>query len=267
MSRLFTGRGSAACVTFLVLVAHGAEPARAQESSSNTTTDPEGAKPAGQDSGDPGRERVAKAAPAKPSEAPLPSCLTPTLAEELRATLEPRGVQKRDFLKNKKVVLVGRGGLFSADLLSSSYSYGGSLGFFFTEDFGIELSFDVTPVALDLDKPLAEFFGDPRFVDGTGYLALASLLWTPIHAKLEIGDSIVHSDFMLVAGAGRLFHDSVQGVTFDAGMMIDLFTTRWLTFRFDVRDVIALQEAVAETRLTNNILAMLGVVFWIPTGL
>jgi outer membrane beta-barrel protein len=205
-------------------------------------------------------------APAKPSEAPLPSCLDQTIKDQLGAELRPRGVQKRDFLKDGHVELVGHGGLFAADLGSSSYLYGGAAAYYFTEDLGVELSFDVTPIALDLDAPLAEFFGDDRFEKGTGYLALASMLWSPIHAKLKIGDGIVHSDIQLVAGAGRLFHDSVQGVTFDAGLMLNMFTTRWVTFRWDIRDVIAIQEAVGETRLTNNIVATAGLSVWIPTG-
>ena len=203
----------------------------------------------------------------KPSDAPLPSCLDQSIRNELGDTLRPRGVQKRDFLKDKRIELVAHGGVLALDLLSSSYLAGGALTFYVTEDLGFEFSFDVTRMELDLDKPLAEFFGDARFEPAQGYLALANLVWSPVHAKLKMGDSIIHSDIMLVAGAGRLFHDSVQGVTFDAGMAVQFYLNKWVTLRFDVRDVIAIQEAVAETRLTNNIAATAGVAFWIPTGL
>jgi outer membrane beta-barrel protein len=176
----------------------------------------------------------------RPSDAPLPSCLDQSITDELGERLRPRGVQKRLFLKNKKVQVIGRGGLFAGDLLSSSYLYGGALAFFFTEDFGVELSFDVARMALDMDRPLASFFDDDRFKPGTGYLALANLLWSPIHAKLKMGDRIVHADVLLVGGAGRLFHDSVQGVTFDAGLIFELYPTRWMSLRFDLRDVITI---------------------------
>ncbi len=214
-----------------------------------------------------GQSSTDKAAADKPSDAPLPSCLDQSIRDELGESLRPRGVQKRRFLKNKHVELVAHGGLFGADLLSSSYLYGGSLGFFFTEDFGMEVSFDVTPVALDLDTPLAEFFGDERFQPGMGYLGLVNLLWSPVHSKLKIGGGIVHSDILLTAGAGRLFHESVQGVTFDAGIIIEFLLSQWVTIRLDIRDVVAVQEAVAETRLTNNITATGGIALWIPTGL
>jgi outer membrane beta-barrel protein len=202
-----------------------------------------------------------------PSEAPLPSCDDRSLVDELGGRASTRGVQKRDFLKDDHFQLTAHGGMFASDLLSSSYIYGGALAYYFTEDFGVEVSFDVTPLRLDLDKPLEEFFGDRRFDAGTGYLALAGLLWSPMHAKLKVADRIVHADIALVAGAGRLFHDSVQGVTFDAGLILEMFTTKWVTLRFDVRNVMAVQEAVAETRLTNNIIATAGLALWIPSGL
>lgn len=203
----------------------------------------------------------------RPSEEPLPSCQDRSLVDELAGRASIRGVQKRDFLKRGHFQLTARGGLFAADLLSSSYMYGGSLAYWLTEDFALEASFDVTPVALDLDTPLEGFFGDRRFAPGTGYLALAGLLWSPVHAKLKVADRIVHADIAVAAGAGRFFHDSVQGISFDAGLILELFTSKWITLRFDIRNVMAVQEAVAETRLTNNIIATAGLALWIPSGL
>jgi outer membrane beta-barrel protein len=202
-----------------------------------------------------------------PSEAPLPSCLDQTIKGELGAQLTPRGVQKRNFIKNGKLALHLRSGLYGGDLTSSSWIAGGGLTFWFTEDFGLEASFDITPIALELDSPLAEFFGDDRFTPGLGYLGLANVVWSPIHAKLRAGGGIIHTDILFYAGGGRMFHDSVQGVTLDAGFAIDLFITKVVTFRFDVKDVMAVQEAVAETRFTNNIVATAGLTFWIPTPL
>ena len=143
----------------------------------------------------------------------------------------------------------------------------GSRELFLTEDLGFELSFDLTPISLDLDEPLAEFFGDDRFEPGMGYLALANVIWSPIHAKAKMGGGIVHADVLLFAGAGRLFHDSIQGVSFDAGLALDLFVSRFVTVRLDARNLLAVQEVAAETRLTNNLIATAGLVVWIPTGL
>src|SRR5678815_753020 len=90
-------------------------------------------------------------APTRPSDAPLPSCLDQTIKDQLGAELKPRGVQKRDFIKNKKIVVLGHGGLFGGDLTSSSWIAGGSLGMFVTEDLGFNIEVDLTPLILDLD--------------------------------------------------------------------------------------------------------------------
>jgi outer membrane beta-barrel protein len=203
----------------------------------------------------------------KPSDAPLPSCLDQTIAGELGATLKPRGVQKKNFLKRHKINLVVHGGLYGGDLTSSTWIGGGSLGVFLTEDFGFAGEFDLTPLTLDLDAPLNKFFGDNRFSPGMAYVALGNALWSPIHAKLKLGGGIVHSDIMLFAGGGRMIHDAVQGLSFDAGAAIDLFVTRVLTIRLDVRDLMAIEEIAGETRFTHNLVGTAGLALWIPTGL
>jgi outer membrane beta-barrel protein len=206
-------------------------------------------------------------APTKPSDAPLPSCLDQTIRDQLGAELKPRGVQKRDFAKNKKLVINPRGGLYGGDLTSSSWIAGGSVGFFFTEDFGFEGSFDLTPLTLDLDEPIAEFFQDDRFTPGNAYIILGNFVWSPIHAKLKMGGGIVHADLLLFAGGGRMIHDAVQGFAINGGFALDLFVTSFMTIRLDVRDLMAVQEIAGETRYTNNIITTAGIAFYIPTGL
>jgi outer membrane beta-barrel protein len=209
----------------------------------------------------------AQPVPAKPSDAPLPSCLDQTIAEQVGEQLKPRGVQKKDFLKRRKINLVLHGGLHGGDLTSSSWLAGASLGFFFTEDFGFAAEFDVTPLELDLDSPINKFFGDDRFEPGIAYVALGKLLWSPIHAKLKLGGGIVHADFLIYAGAGRMIHDAVQGIAYDAGAALDMFVTNGMTIRLSLQDLMAVQEIAAETHFTNNILATVGIALWIPSGL
>src|SRR5689334_3836144 len=49
-----------------------------------------------------------------------------------------KGVQKRDFLKRHRFELGALGGFYASDALSSTYTFGGSLAFYPSEDFGIE---------------------------------------------------------------------------------------------------------------------------------
>jgi outer membrane beta-barrel protein len=203
----------------------------------------------------------------KPMNIPFSDCVPWEVAKRALVNFVGSGVQKRDFQKDNKLVIVGHGGLFGGDLTSSSWVAGGSVGYFFTEDLGVQAEFDVTPLTLALDAPLDKFFGDNRFTPGMAYLGLANVMWSPIHAKLKMGGGIVHSDIMLFAGGGRMFHDAVQGLAFDAGAAIDLFVTRALTIRLDLRDVMAVEEISGETRYTNNIVATAGLALYIPSGL
>jgi outer membrane beta-barrel protein len=203
---------------------------------------------------------------ARPSDTDPPrSCLDESITDELGQQLRPRGVQKRDFLKKRRFELIARGGLYAADLVSSSYIWGGAVNWFLSEDLGFEVTFDVSPIAVDLDEPLTEFGFDPRFDDGMGYLGMANVIWSPAHFKVKTeGGGIVHGDMHLVLGGGRLFHETAQGIAFDAGAIVELFMASWLSFRFELRDVVLIQEAVAETRLTNNIVALAGFGIWFP---
>lgn len=197
----------------------------------------------------------------------LPSETDPPVSPCLDDDAARKGVQDKTFLKRRHVEIAPAGGLYASDLLSSSYAWGGSVSGYFTEDLGLEVTFMVSPVALDIDKSLSEFFGDSRFRSGTGYLGLAGLLWSPIHFKVRTaGGSILHGDIELAVGGGKLWEasDTTQGFAFHGGTRLELFLTRWLSFRFDLRDVLLIQEAVAETRLTNNIVALGGFGIWFP---
>ena len=124
-----------------------------------------------------------------------------------------------------------------------------------------------TPIKFRLEEPFSSFDAEQHFTPSASTQAIGSLLWSPIHAKLKLGGGIVHADIMLFAGGGRMFHDAVQGLSFDAGMALDLFVTKFLTVRLDTRDLMAVEEVSGETRYTNNIVSTIGLALWIPTGL
>jgi len=198
---------------------------------------------------------------------PKPSETAPPTAVCLDDDDARKGVQARTFLKQHRFELAPEGGLYASDLLSSSYAWGGSLAFYFTEDLGIETTFAMTPVALDVDKSLTAFFGDSRFTEGRGVLGLAALVWSPIHFKVKTsGESVLHGDIELAVGGGKLWNDTAQGFALQAGPRVELYLLRWLSLRLDVRDVMLIQEAVGETRLTNNVTVLGGLGLWLPFG-
>jgi len=178
-----------------------------------------------------------------------------------------KGVQERTFLKRHRIEIIPEGGLYASDLLSSSVAWGGSVAFYITEDLGVEATFAMTQVTLDVDKSLTQFFGDSRFTPGQGYLGLAGLLWSPIHFKVKTaGEGVLHGDIELGLGGGKLWNTTVQGWAMQAGPRVELYLFRWLSLRLDVRDVMLIQEAVAETRFTNNITVLGGLGLWFPFG-
>ncbi len=175
-----------------------------------------------------------------------------------------KGVQKRDFLKRRRAELTGWGGFFAGDLLSTTYLYGGAVAFFITEDFGVEASLSVARFSLGVEKPLSNFFQGQRFVDGNAFIAVANLVWSPVHLKVRASEhAILHGDLIFTLGAGDTFHDTVQGVTVDAGLGIKFYLTRFLSLRFDVRDYLMVQEAISIQRVVNNIVGTAGLSFWV----
>jgi outer membrane beta-barrel protein len=176
-----------------------------------------------------------------------------------------RGVQKRDFIKKRRVEISVLGGYYASDALSSTYVYGGAVSFFPSEDFGLELLVARNPVAFRLEEPFNSFDRERHFQPGVAWNFLGALLWSPVHAKLRWSERrITHADLLLVAGGGRTSHESVQGLTFQAGVGIKLYLTRFVSLRFDVRDLMVPQEVLGRGRTTHNVVTMLGVCGWVP---
>jgi outer membrane beta-barrel protein len=174
-----------------------------------------------------------------------------------------KGVQKRDFLKRMKVEVAVLGGFYASDLLSSTYTAGGAVAFFPSEDLGVEVLVSYAPVKFRLEAPFTSFERTRRFVPGSALQAVAGLLFSPFHAKFKLTETtILHGDLHVVAGAGRTFHDSVQGITFQAGVGMRLALWRRLGLRFDVRDFILPQEVLGRGRTTHNLTVLTGLGIW-----
>jgi outer membrane beta-barrel protein len=175
-----------------------------------------------------------------------------------------KGVQRRDFLKRRRFELSGVGGFYASDALSSTYSYGGALSFFPSEDFGMELMVTRSPVAFRLEEPFNTFDQERHFPPGVAWQGMLGLLWSPIHAKFKFTEeSIIHGDIFVVAGAGRTFHDSVQGLTWEAGFGLKLYLAKYVAFRLDVRDFLLPQEVLGRGRITNNVTILAGFSVWL----
>lgn len=177
-----------------------------------------------------------------------------------------RGVQKRDFLKKRRFEISALGGFVAWDALSSTYGYGAGLSYYVTEDFGLEALVMRTPMQFRLEDSFSTFAaGERHFTPGSAWSGLAAMLWSPIHAKLRWSERrISHADLFVVTGAGRTLHDTVQGLTFQVGFGIKLYLGRFFSLRFDARDLVAPQEVLGRSRLTHNLVLLLGLSAWLP---
>jgi hypothetical protein len=88
-----------------------------------------------------------------------------------------KGVQRRDFLKRHRFELAAVGGYYASDALSSTYSYGGAVAFYPSEDFGVELLVTRTPIKFRLEEPFNAFDQERHFTPSAAFQGIASLLW------------------------------------------------------------------------------------------
>src|SRR5882672_4508532 len=109
-----------------------------------------------------------------------------------------KGVQRRDFLKRHRFELSGVGGFYASDALSSTYSYGGALAYYPSEDFGVELLVTRSPVKFRLEEPFNAFDQERHFPPGAAWQGMFSLLWSPIHAKFRFTEeTVIHGDLFV----------------------------------------------------------------------
>jgi outer membrane beta-barrel protein len=203
---------------------------------------------------------IGAARPVFAEEAP---CLDPDA--ELGAAGRRKGVQKRDFLKRLRLELSAWGGFYAGDLLSTSYDYGGAIAFYPGEDFGFEASLLVTPFDLAVERPLTQFFAGQVFKPSLAFIVVGDFLWSPIHLKMRVSEhAIAHGDLFFALGAGDTINQTVQGVTFDAGIGLKIYATQMLAVRFDLRDYLMIQEAVGIERVSNNLVGLIGLSLFVP---
>jgi outer membrane beta-barrel protein len=175
-----------------------------------------------------------------------------------------KGVQRRDFLKKHRFELSGLGGFYASDALSSTYSYGGALAFYPSEDFGLEALVTRTPMQFRLEEAFTAFDQQTHFAESVAWQGIFSLLWSPIHAKFKFSDTtIIHGDLFAVAGAGRTSDPTVLGLTWEAGAGAKLYFNKYFSFRLDLRDFLLPQEVLGRGRITNNVTVLAGLSLWL----
>jgi outer membrane beta-barrel protein len=193
-------------------------------------------------------------------------CIDEAIRDELNARRRYRGVQKRLFQKAGRHELSAMGGLYAADLLSSSYLLQGAYTYHFTEDLGLEASFAYTRAESDLVEIVET---DTSFtalrLDTPVYIYQGHLLWSVAYGKLRwFSGSISRFDLHLSLGGGVTDNQTAEGLTLSGGLGMKLHFTQWLSMRIDIRDQVLGQELLGQSEVVNNLAATLGLSVFLP---
>ena len=155
--------------------------------------------------------------------------------------------------------MAGVGGFYASDALSSTYSYGGAVAFYPSEDFGLEVLVTRTPVKFRLEEPFNAFDSRAALPARRGLAGdrVAAVVADPRQVQVHRSD---HHPRRHLRDRGRRpdVSRSVLGLTWEAGVGLKLYFSRFVTFRLDVRDFLMPQEVLGRGRTTNNITILAG---------
>jgi outer membrane beta-barrel protein len=154
-------------------------------------------------------------------------CIDEAIRDELNARRQYRGVQERLFQKERRHELSALGGVYAADLMSSSWLVGGAYTYHFSEDFALEASFGYTRQHSELvrileDRTATDFVRQNLPM----YLYQGHFIWTLAYGKLRwFGNRISRFDFNMALGGGITDNRSARGLTGSGGFGLKFFPT------------------------------------------
>jgi outer membrane beta-barrel protein len=197
-------------------------------------------------------------------------CVDEELKQELVGGRHYRGVQERMFTKAFRHELSGMGGLYAADLYSSSWLAGGAYTFHFSEDLGLEASFQATrfrTAVTDIYERRYPQVQVEERTDRPGRLWFGHLVWSFAYGKLRwMGGGITRFDLNAAVGAGITDDSTAQGLTGSFGLGTKWYFGKWFALRFDVRDHVLRETLIGEDALVNDVLVTGGFSVFLPFG-
>jgi outer membrane beta-barrel protein len=195
-------------------------------------------------------------------------CIDEAIRDELNARRRYRGVEERIFQKALRHELSFMGGIYSADLLSSSYLLQGAYTFHVTEELGLEASFAYSRADSEIVRIVETSMGVTLLrEEAPVFVYQAHVLWSIAYGKLRwFGSGISRFDFHVALGGGITDNQTARGLTLSAGLGFKFYLTDWFALRLDVRDQVLQQEVLGESVIVNNIAATLGLSLFLPFG-
>jgi outer membrane beta-barrel protein len=201
--------------------------------------------------------------PGPVARAAVPEDTAVCLDEEVRADLDAkrrrRSVKERLVQTTNRHELVVRGGHYVSDLFDATWVAGAAYSYHLTEDFAVEASAAWTRLETASGAQLERRFALLEGRERRSLLFASNLVYSPIHAKLQGGSTIVHFDVAFTAGAGVVDSALSSGIAGNAGIGFSFFVGRAMTVRLDIRDYVYRQQLLSEKLLVNDVAATLGI--------
>ena len=166
--------------------------------------------------------------------------------------------------KTNRHELVVRGGHYVSDMFDATWVAGGAYSYHLTEDFAVEASGGLTHITSTGGPELERTFNVLEGRDRRALLFATNLVFSPLHAKLQSGASIVHFDVSVTLGAGVVDSALSSGVAGNAGIGFGFFLGKAVTLRLDIRDYVYRQQLLDRKELVSDLAATIGIGLLLP---
>ena len=174
-----------------------------------------------------------------------------------------KSVQQKVFLKKGRFEFGPLVGFGLNDNYVHNFQLGGVLTYHITEQLAVEAGGGYTLHKVkgwidDIgDVYNMHIFPDIAYKEYTFNLGG---VWSPIYGRLSVlDDFILHLDVYLLAGFSGLGVDGEFKPGGQVGVGLRLFTTSWMSVRFEYRDMMYGDDGFA-----NHMLVFIGLGFWVP---
>jgi outer membrane beta-barrel protein len=181
-----------------------------------------------------------------------------------------RSVQRKTFLKKKRVELYPYLAMDLNDPFYQHYVAGAALAFHLADSFALELrggavlgSVEQNSIKLVRVKAGAICEDCPQFK----YHGDLNMGWAPIYGKLSLfGESILHFDTYFSVGGGVFATDAGVNPAINLGIGQRYFLSDWVVARVEVRDYVFMDSRNEIADIQNLVLLSLSVSGFFPTS-
>ncbi len=186
---------------------------------------------------------AARAEEAAPAARPSTAKGVETDVKNLRQRYWARGdstelavIQNRQYKKAGKLRLGLGGGFVSTDPFLSVKSAGGSLGYYFGENWALQLSGSKYFVSSSSALQTLEVTGNGTLLNRPKSQVAIEALVSPLYGKLSfIGDSILYFDFYLLGGLGLVSAENGSSIAPHLGLGQQIYLSKSVALTLELR--------------------------------